>query len=81
MPKPIHAEDDQHVSVRVSTKSRKIADKVVIAAMKNDLRVQGDVNPIRVRQSHVLKLALELGLPLVLDHLQEEQGKLKGAKG
>ena len=75
-PEPLHTPDDEHLTIRLSPKARKAADKIVERAWKQELQVMGKANPVRVKHSHVLKLAIDLGLPLVLERLQEIQTAL-----
>jgi hypothetical protein len=77
----MHSDDDIHLTIRLSRNSYKAAEDATIAAMREGLRVQGSVNPIRVRQSHILMLAVEAGLPLVLDQLRRSQDNLSRPTG
>jgi len=76
MTEPLHKKDDKHLTVRISPKQAKVADKVVEKAWKEELCVMGRSHPIRVKHSHIYKLAIEAGLPLVLDKLREMQDEL-----
>lgn len=75
-PDPLLTTDDKHLTIRVGPKAAKLADKVVEKAWKEELQVMGRANPVRVKHSHVLKLAAEIGLPLVLEKLREMQAEL-----
>lgn len=70
-------DNDVHVTIRVSAKAHRKADQITVKANRENLKVQGPVNPIRIRSSHILRLAVEKGLPLVLDELRDMQGQLK----
>jgi len=45
----------------------------VATAIKEGIMIQGTKNPVLVKQSHVLLLAVELGLPGVLEELRKMQ--------
>lgn len=77
MANPLNAETDVHLTVRMTPKSRKQADKIVQAAWKEELQVQGARHPVRVKHSHVLRLAIEEGLPQVLAKLRTMQTKIE----
>ncbi len=69
----INTPADKHVSVGLNPKTARAADRIVERAWKEDLRVQGRTKTLRVKHSHVLRLAIEEGLPLVLDRLRAMQ--------
>ena len=77
MPSPLNAKNDVHLTVRMAPKTRKAADKIVQQAWKAGLLVNGAKHPVRVKHSHVLRLAIEEGMPAVLARLQAMQSKIK----
>lgn len=77
MANPLNAETDVHLTVRMTPRTRKAADKIVQQAWKGDLKVQGSRHPVRVKHSHVLRLAIEEGMPKVLARLEAMQRKIK----
>lgn len=79
-PAQMHADDDVHRTIRYSPDVEKLVDKVVYQAGQKKLRVLGRKAPVKVRASHVLRLAVELGLPLVLDRIEALQGELPGGE-
>jgi len=64
---------DKYVTVGLSPRTAKAADKIVKKAWDEDLRVEGKTRALRVKHSHVLRLAIEEGLSRVLDRLREMQ--------
>ena len=74
----LHADDDHQRSVRYSRATGTAVTGVVHQAQDEELLVEGRVNPVKVRESHVLRLAIELGTPLVLARLREIQAEHGG---
>ncbi len=60
-------------TVRLSEEQWQSIESVLGDAISRGIKVQGDVNLIRPKESHVLRLAIELGLPHVVDELQAQQ--------
>ena len=58
-------------SVRITPKQAKRISRIVEVTSREGLRVPGPVNSIRPKESHVLRLALEIGLPQVLEAIRE----------
>lgn len=75
----MHGPRDKYVTVGLSPKTSKIADRIVKKAWDEELRVEGKTRALRVKHSHVLRLAIEEGLPRVLERLREMQaGEVEG---
>lgn len=65
------ADADVHLTIRLCPSTAAKIDKVLAAAAKESLRAPGTKNPIRVKQSHVLRLAIERGIGAVLEDLRK----------
>jgi len=64
-------EKSKILCVRVTEATLKEARKILYSAQKKDLKYPGRKHPVSVKQSHVLRLAIEEGLSLVLDRLKD----------
>ena len=73
---PLHRHDDKHLTIRLGSRQTDQADKILQRAWKSDLQVMGKANPVRPKHSHIYRLAIEAGLPLVLDRLRSMQSEL-----
>ena len=67
------SEKDVHTTIRLSPGTWEQARSIVATAIKEGIMIQGTKNPVLVKQSHVLLLAVELGLPGVLEELRKMQ--------
>lgn len=61
-------------SVQLTAKQARRITRILESVMKDGLRVPGPVNPIRPKESHILRLAMELGLPHVLQAIRDLHG-------
>ena len=57
-------------TIRLSAPQQRTLDKTVQRALREGLKVPGPVRAVRCKESHVLRIAIELGLPHVLDALR-----------
>ena len=78
---PMIQKEDKHLTIRVSPKTAKAVDTILQRAWREDLQVQGRSHPIRVKHSHIFKMAVEIGVPLALQALRDMQKDLVVEEG
>jgi len=57
-------------TIRISAPHQRTLDKVIQRALREGLKVPGPVRSVRPKEAHILRIALDLGLPHVLDALR-----------
>jgi hypothetical protein len=70
-------ENEKNLSVRANARTQRQIELVVRDAAREGLTAPGHANRVRVKASHVTRLALQAGLPLVMAALRAENQRAR----
>jgi hypothetical protein len=72
------AEAEKNLSVRADSRVQRQIEQLVREAEREGLTAQGCAHRVRVKASHITRLALRAGLPLVMAALRAENRRAGG---